>query len=115
MGKLIEASGQQITASVRSIQNKTAKPIQEQDARKMALTALAKIGAINVDPLSGQFYLTGAIAEFNKDIRNNSWSRIWSSKNDESVINVAMDIRLSFFRKNPNKFQKGTFDGEPSK
>ena len=51
--------------------------------------------------LGSQFFLTGAISEFNKDIRNRSWGFTFFRKlldtgmsSEDSVINVAMDLRL---------------------
>ena len=95
----------------------------------MALTALGTIGAVdligitdvgglaqvdttkcNVDQvgalgslscLGSQFFLTGAISEYNKDIRNRSWGFTFFRKlldtglsSEDSVVNVAMDLRL---------------------
>lgn len=100
-----------------------------QAAPDMALTALGTIGAVDlvgitdvtglaqvdttrcdvnqvgalgsISCLGSQFFLTGAISEFNKDIRNRSWGFTFFRKlldtgvsTEDSVINVAMDLRL---------------------
>ncbi len=136
VGKLIKDSGQAedpITAAVGKIRDKTGKDYQEspltQAASDMAMTALAKIGALNIVGIEGtedlahipvleeqinpvavgtigdivpsHFFLAGSISEYNKDIRTRNWGFSFFRKlldldasGGDSVINVAMDLRL---------------------
>ncbi len=69
------------------------------DTSKCDVNQVGALGSISC--LGSQFFLTGAISEFNKDIRNRSWGFTFFRKlldtgvsGEDSVINVAMDLRL---------------------
>jgi curli biogenesis system outer membrane secretion channel CsgG len=69
------------------------------DTTKCDVNQVGALGSISC--LGSQFFLTGAISEFNKDIRNRSWGFTFFRKlldtgvsSEDSVINVAMDLRL---------------------
>jgi len=135
VGKLIKDSGQagQVTAAIGKIRDKTAKDLQDspltQAASDMAMTAIAKVGAVNlvgidstddlahipvseeqinpvaVNSIAGvvpsHLFLAGSISEYNKNLRTRNWGFSFFRKlldldasGSDSVINVAMDLRL---------------------